>query len=250
MRKYKGDYNNVFKFYIIHASASSDVSISKHEISPFLPVESSLYAATVRKKQSVMILVITRKSVNACFSKNWIFATCCYCYRKSVGSGVFMLPQVLAPFGLYALCGWLASGAGALTLALVFVGLVKRLPHTGGPHVYVQAALGPIAGYFTGWTYWLVSSLSCATVIASTINYLTPIIGVQGPAQFAACELALLALVCVINLRGVASASLVEAILAVIKAITLILIPLAGFTTTIVRICKQTPHFSIVLPLY
>lgn len=147
---------------------------------------------------------------------------------SQVGSGVFMLPQMLAPFGIYALIGWLISGIGALSLAMVFVGLVKRLPKTGGPHVYVNAAFGETAAYFTGWTYWLVASLGSATVIASTVNYLTPIIGIQSPLYFAVYELLLVLLICLINLRGVASAGLVESALGVIKIITLIFIPLAA----------------------
>lgn len=147
---------------------------------------------------------------------------------SQVGSGVFMLPQMLAPFGVYALIGWLISGTGALSLAMVFVGLVKRLPKTGGPHVYVNAAFGKTAAYFTGWTYWLVASLGSATVIGSTINYLTPIIGIQSPLHFAAYELILVLLVCLVNLRGVVSAGIIESVLGVIKIITLIFVPLAG----------------------
>lgn len=147
---------------------------------------------------------------------------------SQVGSGVFMLPQLLAPYGVFALIGWCISGFGALSLAMVFMGLVKRLPKTGGPHAYVQEAFGQSAAFFIGWTYWLVSSLSSATVIAATISYLTPIINIKSPYIFAAHEIFLLGIVTIINLRGVKSASFIEVALNVIKIITLLIIPVAG----------------------
>lgn len=149
---------------------------------------------------------------------------------SQVGSGVFMLPQLLAPYGHLAILGWFVSGIGALSLAMVFVGLVKRHPRTGGPHAFVKAAFGNTAAFFIGWTYWVVSSLSSATVIAATITYLTPIIGIQSPYSFAGYELLLLILVGLINLRGVASAGSMEMLLGSVKLVTLLVIPLAGLS--------------------
>lgn len=157
-----------------------------------------------------------------------LFALTSIVIGSQVGSGVFMLPQLLAPYGMYALIGWIVSGFGALCLAMVFVGLVKRCPKTGGPHAYVQHTFGDTAAFFTGWTYWVVSSLSSATVVAATITYLTPIIGIQTPSTFVAYELMLLLSITYLNLRGVESASFVEIILGCIKLITLFMIPIAG----------------------
>ena len=157
-----------------------------------------------------------------------LFALTSIVIGSQVGSGVFMLPQLLAPFGAFAIAGWVLSGLGALCLAMVFVGLVKRYPKTGGPHAYVQQAFGDTAAFFTGWTYWVVSSLSSATVIAATITYLTPIIGIQSPLTFVSYELFLLFMITCLNLRGVGSASFVEILLGAIKLITLFAIPVAG----------------------
>ena len=50
-----------------------------------------------------------------------------------VGSGVFLLPAALAPYGAYSLAGWLVSACGALLLAGVFFRLARRAPRAGGP---------------------------------------------------------------------------------------------------------------------
>lgn len=147
---------------------------------------------------------------------------------SQVGSGVFMLPQMMTNFGIFAILGWIVSGLGALSLASVFVSLVKRFPKTGGPHVYVLEAFGPVAGYYTGWSYWLISSLSSIAVISAAISYLTPVIGDHGLLMTTLMELGLLGMVLLLNLRGVASASFFEAILSAIKLLTLFFIPLCG----------------------
>ncbi|MEC8064385.1 MAG: amino acid permease [Pseudomonadota bacterium] len=144
---------------------------------------------------------------------------------SQIGSGVFMLPSTLAPFGYYAFAGWLTAGAGALALTMVFVKLVERFPKTGGPHVYAQQALGVDVAFFTGWTYWVISSVSSVTVVLAALGYLSPILGVLSPHTSAACQLMLLFAVMVLNLYGVDQAGSAETLLAIIKIFTLIVIP-------------------------
>ena len=45
-----------------------------------------------------------------------------------IGSGVFMLPASLAPYGWNGLFGWLVTIGGALCLAFVFARLARALP--------------------------------------------------------------------------------------------------------------------------
>lgn len=53
-----------------------------------------------------------------------------------IGSGVFLLPASLAPYGGYSLGGWLISACGALLLAGVFYRLAERAPRAGDPYAY------------------------------------------------------------------------------------------------------------------
>ena len=147
---------------------------------------------------------------------------------SQIGSGVFMLPQMLAPYGIFAILGWLTSGVGALCLAMVFVGLVKRYPKNGGPHAYVDVAFGSTAAFYTGWAYWLACTLGSATVTGATVNYLTPVIGGLTPLQFAGLEILFLVIICVINFQGVHSAGVVETLLGLVKLIVLFALPLCG----------------------
>jgi APA family basic amino acid/polyamine antiporter len=148
---------------------------------------------------------------------------------SQIGSGVFMLPASLAPYGLYSLCGWALSSLGAICLALVFAGLCRRFPKTGGPHAYVQEAFGPMAGFFTGWTYWIISWVSTTAVVVASIGYLMPLIGPQSPLVYLGLEIGLLVCITWLNLKGVKAAGSTEFVLTAIKIIPLMVLPLAAF---------------------
>ncbi|MGH7696419.1 MAG: amino acid permease, partial [Gemmatimonadaceae bacterium] len=53
---------------------------------------------------------------------------------NTIGSGVFLLPASLAPFGAISILGWLFSASGAVCLALIFAQLATRMPKIGGPY--------------------------------------------------------------------------------------------------------------------
>lgn len=148
---------------------------------------------------------------------------------SQVGSGVLILPVTLTPFGLYSILGWVISGIGAISLALVFGGLCRRFPKTGGPHAYVQATFGKTAAFFTGWTYWVISWFSTTAVVIASIGYLSPFIGERSPNTYLALEIILLFIITWINLKGIRLAGRAGFILTLLKALPLFILPLAAF---------------------
>ena len=78
-----------------------------------------------------------------------------------IGSGVFLLPAALAPYGAASLVGWAIALCGALLLAATFAKLAVHWPCTGGPYAYVRRSFGDVAGFGIAWSYWI--SIWCAT---------------------------------------------------------------------------------------
>ncbi len=72
-----------------------------------------------------------------------------------IGSGIFLLPAVLAPFGWISLLGWLLTSAGTIVLALVLARLAGTTDRAGGPYTYVRESFGDLAGFLIGWGYWV-----------------------------------------------------------------------------------------------
>ena len=77
-----------------------------------------------------------------------------------IGSGVFLLPASLAPYGAASLLGWGVTLCGALLLALTFARMAARWPQTGGPYVYARNVFGELPGFVVAWSYWV--SIWCA----------------------------------------------------------------------------------------
>ncbi|RPJ83326.1 MAG: amino acid permease, partial [Acidobacteria bacterium] len=72
-----------------------------------------------------------------------------------IGSGVFLLPASLAPYGGISIIGWLFTTAGALLLALSFARLSRMVPGAGGPYAYTRAGFGDFTGFLIAWGYWI-----------------------------------------------------------------------------------------------
>lgn len=171
---------------------------------------------------------------------------------SQIGSGVFMLPASLAPYGMYSIVGWLISASGALSLATVFAQLCSRYPKTGGPHVYVEHLFGRDVSFFTGWTYWVVSWVSSAAVIIAAIGYLSPFIGHQDPQVYLAFEIFLLIIICMLNLFGVSIAGRAEVVFTILKFLPLLLVPIVAIFSfdntnlTVSSEIQEMPETSIL----
>lgn len=147
---------------------------------------------------------------------------------SQIGTGVLILPASLAPFGVFSLVGWIISSCAAVILSLVFAILCSKFPHTGGPHVYLKNTFGNVAAFFTGWTYWIISWVSTATVVIAAIRYLSPLIGTYNTPLYLLLEILLLYLIMLLNLKGIGVAGRIEFILTILKFIPLIVIPIAA----------------------
>lgn len=142
-----------------------------------------------------------------------------------IGSGVFLLPAVLAPYGAASLIGWAITLAGAMLLAFTFARLAMRWPHTGGPYAYARNAFGELPGFLVAWSYWIsmwTATAALAVAFAGAIGAVFPA-ATATPVRGAA--LALLALwVCVgVNLCGIREAGRVQVLTTVLKLLPLVL---------------------------
>lgn len=144
---------------------------------------------------------------------------------SQIGSGVFMLPSSLAPYGIWGLFGYILASCGALALCFVFASLCAKLPYTGGPHVYAQYAFGKTIGFFCGWTYWVISWVSTTAVVVTSIGCLSPFFMAASPEFYLLLEVFLLVIIMVINLKGVNIAGNIEFLLTLLKIILLVILP-------------------------
>jgi APA family basic amino acid/polyamine antiporter len=106
-----------------------------------------------------------------------------------IGSGIFLGPASLAPYGGLSFAGWLVSTGGALMLALVFARLARLDPAAGGPYAYTRRAFGDVAGFLVAWGYWISMWVSLGALAVAFVGYLTTFFPVlaNNPAAASGC---------------------------------------------------------------
>ena len=136
-----------------------------------------------------------------------------------IGSGLFLLPSSLAPWGAAALLGWGASALGALSLALVFARLSQRWPRSGGPYAFAREAFGDSTGFVVAWSYWVsiwCANAAIAIAFAGYAGALWPATTAT-PARAALTAVGALWLCTLTNAFGVRSAGAMQVVTTVLK---------------------------------
>jgi len=148
-----------------------------------------------------------------------------------IGSGIFLLPSALAPYGGLALGGWLVSLTGILALAWVFADFSRHLPRSGGPYAYTRHVFGDFAGFAVAWGYWVSIWCGNAAIAVALVSYG----GVFVPALKGSATLSVAAAagviwaVTAINLLGIRPAAAVQVVTTVLKLVPLALVAAVGW---------------------
>ena len=148
-----------------------------------------------------------------------------------VGSGVFLLPASLAPYGAMSLAGWLVSAGGAVCLALVFARLGSILPRIGGPYAYARAGFGEFSGFIVAWSYWVSIITTNAALAIAAVSYSTvfwPTLG-DSPLVAAGAAVVMIWLFTAVSLAGTRQAGQVQLFTTVLKLLPLVAIAVFGF---------------------
>ena len=148
-----------------------------------------------------------------------------------IGSGIFLLPASLAPFGGVSILGWLATTFGALMTALVFVRLSRKFPRQGGPYRYAYDNFGSLAAFCVAWSYWVSIWCGNSAIAVAAIAYLGFFFPeLQTNTGYAVvCALVLIWSVTLINLLGVKKAGIFQLVTTVLKLLPLLAIGVAAF---------------------
>lgn len=146
-----------------------------------------------------------------------------------IGSGIFMMPAVLAPYGGLSFGGWLLTATGSIMIALVIGRLAGRTTRSGGISVYVEESVGGLPAFLTTWLYWIGCWTSNSGLAIAFVGYfivVAPGVGAD-PIYQIGVALAVMWALTLVAMRGSRDAGFVQLLLTVLKLSPLALI--AGF---------------------
>lgn len=124
-----------------------------------------------------------------------------------VGSGFYLSPSAVGPYGFLAIIAWIVMAVGAICLGLTFARLARLAPATGGPYAYTRMAYGDFIGFLIAWGYWIsiwASLPVIAFAFAGAIMNLMP--EYQNRVVAIGLTLGAIWFVVLVNLRGVKTA--------------------------------------------
>ncbi len=156
-----------------------------------------------------------------------------------VGSGFYLSPAAVAPYGNLAIFIWIIMGGGAICLGLTFAKLARLAPSVGGPYAYTRLAYGDFPGFLIAWGYWISIWASLPVIAVAfagvVIDMFPPL---QGRANAVMLTLGAIWAVVIVNLRGVGVAGLFAEITTYAK-----LIPF-GAVAVLGLLFIDTSHFG------
>jgi APA family basic amino acid/polyamine antiporter len=141
-----------------------------------------------------------------------------------IGSGILLLPALLAPLGWNAVLGWILTISGGLCLAFVFGRLAREFPKAGGPYAYTREAFGPAPAFLVAWSYWISIWAGNAAIATGAVSYLSvffPSIGYV-PGLHALITCGVIWLLTAINCRGVRIAGGLQLLTTIFKVLPLL----------------------------
>jgi len=138
-----------------------------------------------------------------------------------IGSGIYLLPTTLAPYGYNLVIAFLLTGFGTMCLAFALARLAATIP--GGPFAYVTQAFGETAAFLTLWSY-VISQITgvagVAVAVAGALGHVYPVVG-AGPGLIVVA-LGTIGVLTVVNLGGARSAGVLQVVATLIKIVPLI----------------------------
>lgn len=148
----------------------------------------------------------------------------------AIGSAVFMMPAVMAPYGGLGLLSLAFATVGAMCVALMFGALARRVTSSGGMYAYTRAAFGDFAAFLVAWSAWISMWVACAALAIGFIAYLGVVVPAvaSNPVLGASSGLVLIWILVGINIAGVRESGIASLLTTILKLAPLVLVGFVG----------------------
>lgn len=156
-------------------------------------------------------------------AKLGLFAALALVMGNMIGTGVFLLPAQLAPFGWNAVAGWVVTIGGSICLAYALARLSAQRPDAVGVAALVESAFGPMAGFLIGFSFWVSIWTGVVTIAVGAVSYASSFWPALA-AHPALATLVLIWMVTAINLIGVRAAAPFQIATLLLKLVPLLVV--------------------------
>ncbi len=147
-----------------------------------------------------------------------------------IGAGIFAVPAALAgSVGPYAPLAFIVCSIGIGAVAICCAEGGSRVPTSGGIYGYIEAALGPHAGYVGGTLLWVGDVLACSGVAAALADVAGSLVGRSSVAVVRPLVIiGVIGAIALVNVGGVARGARLVAVATALKLFPLLVLVAAG----------------------
>lgn len=148
-----------------------------------------------------------------------------------IGAGIFQAPAMVAGMAgsaSWMFAAWVLGGLVSLIGALCYAELATTYPHAGGDYHFLRRAYGAKVSFLFAWARFAVITTGSIALLAFVFgDYMTQLLplGAHSSALYAAAAVAVLSLV---NVRGIRAGTATQTWLTVLEVGGLMLIVIAG----------------------
>ena len=149
-----------------------------------------------------------------------------------IGAGIFVTPGGIAqeiPHAGFFILVWLVGGLVALTGALTFAELGGLFPKAGGVYVFLREAYGERIAFLYGWATLLIVNTGSMAALALAFSHYMSILVPMSHWQQVVLSMLLLAVLTLINIRGVERSQQLTSGMTVLKLFCILGIVILAF---------------------
>jgi amino acid transporter len=159
-----------------------------------------------------------------------VFGLACAVVNMMVGTGIFVLPALVAEnMGAAAIICYLICGLLIFLIALCFAEVGSKVTVSGGPYTYIEVAFGRYAGFIANITFLIscvLSDAATAMALSKTLSFFIPVL--DTPAVRPLFFLFLFGTLAYINIRGAKQGVQLIVFTTIAKIIPLLLLIAVG----------------------
>jgi APA family basic amino acid/polyamine antiporter len=165
-----------------------------------------------------------------------LYATITISMGAMIGSGIFVLPALgLTKAGPAVVIAYILAGLVVLPAALSKAEMATAMPESGGTYLYIDRAMGPLAGTVAGLGAWFSLVFKSSFALVGLGAYLLLLVPLSG-GLVKAVALGLAALIVVLNVVGTEQSGKAQSIIVTAVVVALVAYVLnAGFAVDTTR---------------
>ena len=153
-----------------------------------------------------------------------LYATVTISMGAMIGSGIFVLPALgLTKAGPAVILAYILAGLVVLPAALSKAEMATAMPESGGTYLYIDRAMGPLAGTVAGIGAWFSLVFKSSFALVGLGAYLLLLVPLSG-GLVKAVALGLAALIVVLNVVGTEQSGKAQSII-----VTAVVVALAAY---------------------